>query len=211
MKALRVHLRGWTSSFRIPAFAVGLHPTLPLPPLSTLYGLISAAKGEPVTPDDCALGFVFESDGEAYDLEMTYELSGNLAASTNVITRQILYEPNLWLYLSDLSLRESFRRPQHSLLLGRSTELVQVMAVDEVQLEMQSGARLGKTLVPFPQTRIGGTLQALPTHFTSDFPRQAVGVRPWLLVERFENFPEPLPVDAENNWAVWMHDPNSIF
>lgn len=209
MNVLRVHLSGWTSSFRIPAFAVGLHPTLPLPPLSTLYGLISAAKGEPVTPAECALGFVFESAGRAFDLEMTYELDGNLRAGTNVVTREILYEPELWLYLSDLSLRESFRRPHHSLLLGRSTELIQVVSVEEVELPTQSNARLGKTLVPFPQTRIGGTLQALPTHFTTDIPRQAVGVRPWLLVERFETFPEPLPVDVENNWAVWMHGNNS--
>lgn len=208
MKLLRVHLRGWTASFRYPGFSVAVHPTLPLPPLSTLYGLISAAKGEPVTPEDCALGFVFNSSGEAVDLEMTYELSGILGASTNVVKRHLLYEPELWLYLSDLSLAEAFRRPRYSLLLGRSTELMQVVDVCEVELQEQSNTRLGKTLVPFPQLRLSGILQALPTHFTQDFPRKAVGVRPWMMLNDWQKVSEPMPCDTQNGWAVWMHGPN---
>ena len=209
MKLLRVHLRGWTASFRYPGFSVAVHPTLPLPPLSTLYGLVSAAKGEPVTPKDCALGFVFNSSGEAVDLEMTYELSGILGAGTNVVKRHLLYEPELWLYLSDLSLAQSFRRPRYSLLLGRSTELMQVVDVREVELQEQCGARLGRTLVPFPQSQLSGILQALPTHFTQDFPRKAVGVRPWMLLGDWQKFPESLPCDTQKDWAVWMHSANN--
>lgn len=209
MKLLRVHLRGWTASFRYPGFSVGVHPTLPVPPLSTLYGLLSAAKGEPVTPSDCSIGFVFDSSGEAVDLELTYELSGILAAGTNVVKRHLLYEPELWLYLSDLSLSEAFRRPRHPLLLGRSTELVQVVDVREIELETRSSVRLGKTLVPFPQSDVSGVLQALPTHFTLDFPRKAVGVRPWMLLKEWQQFPGELPCDPEKNWGVWMHSPTN--
>ncbi len=209
MKVLRVHLRGWTASFRYPGFSVAVHPTLPLPPLSTLYGLLSAAKGEAVTPADCALGFVFLSNGEAVDLELTYELSGTLSAGTNVVKRHLLYEPDLWLYLSDLSLADSFRRPQHPLLLGRSTELIQVLDVEEVELQARTGARVGKTLVPFPQFGLSGVLQALPTHFTPDIPRKAVGVRPWMLVTDWQTLVQELPCDVQNDWAVWMHAPTT--
>ena len=44
MKVLRVHITGWVSSFRNPLFISGFQPTLPLPPLSALYGLLTAAK-----------------------------------------------------------------------------------------------------------------------------------------------------------------------
>ena len=205
MQVLRVQLRGWTASFRIPNFAVGIHPTLPLPPLSTLYGLVSAAKGEPVTPKDCALGFVFQSSGEAFDLEVTYEIYSGLTTKSNVTTRQILFEPQLWLYLSDLTLQDAFWRPRHPLLLGRSTELVQVVAVEKIDLETRADQRVGQTLVPFGAAPLSGTLQALPTHFTLDFPRQSVGVQPWLLVREWQRLAQPLPYDEQNDWAVWMH------
>ena len=45
MKYLRILIEGWTASFRYPAFISGFQPTLPVPPLSTIYGLLSAAKG----------------------------------------------------------------------------------------------------------------------------------------------------------------------
>jgi CRISPR-associated protein Cas5t len=205
MKALRVHLRGWTASFRYPGFAVMVHPSLPMPPLSTLYGLLSAARGEPVTPHDTSLGFVFESRGEAHDLETTYELDGVLSAKTNVVNRQVLFEPELWLYLSNLDFAPLFRRPHYPLLLGRSTELVQVVSIQEVNLEQKVNARFGRTAVPFPQTGLSGSLHALPTHFTTDIPRKAVGTRPFMLLEQWQTCPATLPFDVERGWGVWMH------
>ena len=62
MKFLRILIEGWTASFRYPTFISGFQPTLPVPPLSTIYGLLSAAKGDLVTPIDTSVGFVFESE-----------------------------------------------------------------------------------------------------------------------------------------------------
>lgn len=205
MTVLRVHLRGWTSSFRYPGFAVGVHPTLPMPPLSTIFGLLSAARGVPVTPQDTALGFVFLSNGKATDLEVTYELSGNLEAKSNVTRRDILFEPELFLYLSDLSFADDFRRPHYPLVLGRSTELIQVLETKIVALEKRAESRVGGSLWPFPQDGVSGSLQALPTHFTQDFPRRAVGTKPWLLVERWQDYAPEILCDGEKNWGVWMH------
>jgi CRISPR-associated protein Cas5t len=205
MDVLRVHLRGWTASFRYPGFAVAVHPSLPMPPLSTLYGLLSAARGQAVTPADTQVGFVFSSSGEAHDLETTYELTGVLEAKTNVVRRHILFEPDLWLYLSNLDFEPFFRRPHYSLLLGRSTELVQVASVERVRLEPEPNKRLGKTMVPFPQPGLYGALQSLPTHFSDEMPRRALGTRPFMLLEAWQPHAEPLPFDVQNNWAVWMH------
>jgi CRISPR-associated protein Cas5t len=176
-----------------------------MPPLSTLYGLLSAARGGPVTPRDTGLGFVFQSSGAAHDLETTYELTDALNAKTNVVLREVLFEPQLWLYLQNLDFASCFRRPHYPLLLGRSTELVQVMDTQIVTLDTIPNKDIVGTMVPFPQSGLYGPLQALPTHFTDDIPRQALGTRPFMLLESRQMAPMSLPFDAEMNWAVWMH------
>jgi CRISPR-associated protein Cas5t len=205
MKVLRAHIKGWTSSFRYPGFAVAVHPTLPMPPLSTLFGLLSAARGRPVTPQETAIGFVFRSEGKAVDLETIYEIE-SLVAKSNVVQREVLYAPELFLYTSDLSFANDWRRPQYPLVLGRSTELVQVVEVCEVELEQREDARIGFSLLPFsPRLSVAGSMHALPTHFTTDLPRRAVGTRPWLMLESWQRSPVPVWCDTQNDWAVWMH------
>src|SRR5690606_22660093 len=102
MKSLRILIEGWVSSFRYPAFISGFQPSLPVPPLSTIYGLISAARGDLVTPEDLSVGYIFTHRGRAVDLETIYELSG-LKGKSNVIKREFLVEPKIYLYLDDLS------------------------------------------------------------------------------------------------------------
>jgi len=46
MKVYRIHVTSWTASFRYPNMISGYQPTLSAPPLSTINGLISAAKGD---------------------------------------------------------------------------------------------------------------------------------------------------------------------
>jgi len=96
MEALRIKIEGWTASFRYPGFISGFQPTLPVPPLSTVYGLISAAKGELVGPDDVSIGYVFESQSKAIDLEAIYELSPGLTAKSNVVKREFLFDAEMY-------------------------------------------------------------------------------------------------------------------
>src|SRR5205085_6132831 len=138
MKVARIYIRGWTASFRYPAFISGFQPSLPVPPLSTIYGLLSAAKGVSVTPPDTRVGYVFQSQGRAVDLEAIYELHDTpLRANTNVVKRELLYEPELFLYVSDLAFVDYFRLPRYPLLLGRSTELAMVVQSESFELEEQ--------------------------------------------------------------------------
>lgn len=217
MNVIRIHIRGWTASFRYPNFVSGFQPTLAVPPLSTIYGLLSAAKGELVTPTDTTVGFIFKSSGKAVDLETIYELQDTaLQAKSNVVRREILFEPELFLYLSDLNFAEYFKRPRHPLLLGRSTELVMVEKIDSLALERKTNVRVGGTIFPFsPALKINGSLQALPMHFTEDMPRRAVGTRPFCLVEtdfseRAINqmpqiYPNEIFYDVEKDWGIYFH------
>lgn len=217
MKVARIYIRGWTASFRYPAFISGFQPTLPVPPLSTIYGLLSAAKGEAVTPSDTKVGFVFQSHGKAVDLEAIYELHDTpLRANTNVVKRALLCDPELFLYIADLDFVDHFRQPHYPLLLGRSTELAMVIRSEFFELEERSNVRVGGSIFPFTiGNGITGILQALPTHFTNEIPRRAIGTRPFCLVETdFSgrtrnkaplNYTQSLPYDAEQDWGVYLH------
>lgn len=183
MKVHRVELNGWTASFRHPQLVSGTQPTLPLPPPSTVYGLVAAATGAWVEPADCRLAYVFQHRGKARDLETIYQFSHSTRAKSNVLWREWLADWRLWLYFPEASWARAFERPVHPLLLGRQQELAGVTKIGEVELE-PGPARLCGTAVPFPLEGAAGMVLALPTVMSPELPRRPLGVRPWLLVHR---------------------------
>ena len=206
MKIQRIPLRGWAASFRYPMFMIGFQPTLPIPPYSTVYGLISAACGRIVTPKDFSVWYVFKSVAKAVDLETIYEISGKTAlrAKSNVVRREFLFNPELYVYLEDEHIAESFRHPHYPLLLGRSTELAFAEEIREIELVFVEGEfMLGGTILPFPPVRsLNGIVQALPTHFSNTFPRKPLGTRPFFLVKDLQKFKGKGGVDEEKGWGV---------
>lgn len=207
MRVLRVHIVGWTTSFRNPLFVSGFQPTLPLPPLSTLYGLLSAAKGDWVTPDNASIGFLFFNFGKAKDLETIYEFDKtHLVAKSNVCLREFLIQPELYIYTPELNLRKYMERPHYTLLLGRSTELVTVDKIDEIDLvEVEKNVFLN-TLIPFPLGGIYGPIQSLPTHFTQERPRKPQGIKPFYLVTNPIEYYGRSLYDPEKRWGVYLHE-----
>lgn len=206
MRLFRVHIRGWTASFRYPAFISGFQPSLPIPPLSTIYGMCSAATGKLVKPTDTAVGFVFLSEGKAIDLETIYELDEPLKAGTNVVKRELLFNPELFLYLSNPEIANAFTKPHYPLLMGRSTEVAMVQEVKQVALDEKGEVAIRGTLVPFPTKGLYGPIQALPTHFTDEIPRKAVGTRPFYLIDGSIRYRESKVLfDSEKNWGVWLY------
>lgn len=206
MKVLRVLINGWVASFRNPLFISGFQPTLPLPPLSTLYGLLSAARGDWVTPDDAAVGFIFQSQGKSVDLETVYEFDQTrLKAKPNVCKREFLVSPELYLYTPALWLRPYLELPHYPLLLGRSTELATVASIVEIELEKVSETKYRDTLLPFPNEQIYGQIQALPTHFTQERPRRPQGIRPFYMLAEKIPYSGPALQDTEMGWGVHLH------
>lgn len=228
MKVLRIHITGWVSSFRNPLFISGFQPTLPLPPLSTLYGLLTAAKGDWVTPHDVQIGFVFQSNGKGIDLETVYEFEETLGPrakinkrqsglgsskvlysmrmNPNIKNREFLVEPQLFLYTPDLWLKEAFERPCYPLLLGRSSDLATVKSIDEIELERKIEAYYCDTLFPFPDPQIHGKMLSLPTHFTAEIPRRPCGTRAYHLVTGKINYHGDVLYDSDMKWGVYLHD-----
>lgn len=206
MKCLRVLIESWTASFRYPTFISGFQPTLPVPPLSTVYGLLSAVKGELVTPKDTKVGFIFESESKSTDLELVYELKGLKGNKSNVIKREFLYNPKLYLYLDNLEFRKYFEKPFYPVLLGRSSDLAYISEIKEIDIEKKSDIKLGKSILPFGLNGAFGVIQALPTHFSEDIPRKAIGTKPYILMNQFFNYPDECYYDEELNWGIWIHE-----
>lgn len=206
MKVIRVHITGWVASFRNPLFISGFQPTLPLPPLSSLYGLLTAAKGDWVTPHDAAIGFVFQSSGKAVDLETVYEFAGKLDAKSNINRREFLVEPQLYLYTPDISLKGAFERPRYPLLFGRSSDLATVKSVDEIELVNVFETTYQDTLLPFPDVQLYGQVQALPTHFTAEIPRRPCGTRAYCLITEQIKYRGDVLQDPDKNWGVYLHE-----
>ncbi len=161
MNALRIEISGPTASFRFPHFLIGRQPTFPMPPPSTIYGLLTCAAGIPPDPASISFAYRFECEGERIDdiekiwfLEPNKSTRGpskefNLEGNSNILPREWLIFPRLTLYLAGESLDfwiNAFRSPRYPPVLGRSQDLASIRTVTKVTLEKANHGRLGPGL-----------------------------------------------------------------
>jgi len=205
MRVLRVAIKSWTSTFRYPTFQSGYQPTLPLPPISTILGLLSAAKGDIVTLKDVGfLGFIFFSKGKGVDIEKTYYL-GEKTVTTDIIKREVLIDNTLYLYLPE-EWNEYLKKPMYQLLLGRSCDLATVYELKNVELDEKDNVKIKNTLVPLDLPNAVGVVHALPVEFDyTTIPRKPKVVRPFILATQEFTYQDKTFYDQELNLGVWMY------
>lgn len=188
MKAFRIKINSWTSSFRYPNLISGFQPTLEVPPVSTVMGLINAASGTYLENRKMELGYYFDFRIKTVDLETIYQIKANdknypdNSVKSNVIQREFLYDCQLSLYLTDEELVSCFRRPAYQLLLGRSGDLAGVESIKEVEMYEVQNARLAGQVVPFNGNYLPGQIQALPKYFSNSIPRKNMGTEPYSVI-----------------------------
>ena len=200
MKAYRIKITSWTASFRYPNFILGFQPTLEVPPLSTILGLISAAAGRYLTFDRLQLGYYFDFAAKSSDLEKIYQIpvdkKGRMVMKgikSNVIKREFLYDCQLILYLTDKQIASYFESPVYQLVMGRSQDLATVREIEEVELHEASGAQcLAGQIVPFADNYLPGEVMALPKYYTNENPRQILGTETYTIIAYNK------PVQTEN-------------
>lgn len=192
MHAYTIDISSWTASFRYPNLISGFQPTLEVPPVSTVLGLINAAAGRYLKHKALRLGYYFEFDQKEVDLETIYQVEGNKdkgqptnKVNSNVVRREFLYNNYLRLYVEDPEVANYFRQPVFPILLGRMNDLATVERVSKepVVLSRVEGAqRIRGQTVPFFNNRLPGVLQALPKYFTDEFPRRNLGTEPYSVI-----------------------------
>lgn len=182
IEAIRIVLTAYTASFRVPPF-VGHQLTLPVPPLSTIFGLISAAAGRWIMPEEVNwLAYRCTYESKASDLEVIYTVERQKPdqpprfVNRNVFQRELLTFPHLTLYLPP-KWEHVFRKPRYTLLLGRTQDVASVESITQTELlTVQSGSVSG-VLLPFEliaKNNVSAWLQRLPVAFTDEPLRKPI-------------------------------------
>jgi CRISPR-associated protein Cas5t len=171
LKLLHAHICGWTATFRLPLLYSGTGLSSPLPPYSTLLGLLGSLAGREISHDETRVGFVFQSNGTAIDRESLKRLkidsAGRLDTQPKPNNRmtQFHIRPRLDLYLDNTGFRRFFDEPQNPPCLGRSQDVAWIKSVSEIEVEPVQQGLIRGTLVPFPQIGASGQILALPDYF----------------------------------------------
>lgn len=148
------------ASFRDPLFP-GLTRGLPVPPPSTVRGLLAAATGEVAEP--LPLGIAAWAEGGGVDAETYHPISadgsnpavaGRVRAGKGGMTirdRPFLTFVHLTVWLPGEEgerVARALRRPRWPLRLGRSQDLVHPLRVDAVTLRPTESAHVGHAVAP---------------------------------------------------------------
>jgi CRISPR-associated protein Cas5t len=168
-----VRFSGFSASFRHPLILTGVQISTPVPPFSTLLGLISACAGRIITPKDTRLGFEFKACATDREIERTnrFQLKAGVLRphreGQSIMYRQVHFDPVLDLYLTNVALREAFENPVSTPTLGRSQDLAWIDFVREIELEPVESGFIGPTLLPraFP---LRGLIMRLPEWMEND-------------------------------------------
>jgi len=166
-------------------------PTLEVPPVSTVMGLINSVAGFYLNQKEIQLGYYFKYNCKSVDLETIYQISlhktkkekypENVAIS-NVIQREFLYDCQLFLFLVDEELVSCFYQPAYQLLLGRSCDLAGIESIKEVEMQEVSNADIAGQVIPFNGNFLPGQIQALPRYFSNTIPRKNLGTEPYSVI-----------------------------
>lgn len=167
---LEVRFRGWTATPRMPFVLSGNAICLPVPSYSLVLGLIGCCLGRPVEPEELRLGYRYQFDTNAKDIEtrQRLEFDGKRvkahAKGTDAYPREFHVNPRLTLWLDRLDWEEFFRFPVGTPALGRSQDLLEIerKSIRQVDVESVAQAGIGGCMLPFrPQLRMAGQLVQL--------------------------------------------------
>ncbi len=190
MEVYTIDIRSWTASFRYPNLISGIQPTLEVPPLSTVLGLMNAAAGNYLEHTKLRIGYYFEYASKATDLETIYMIDSNKGrptniAKSNVIKREFLFDTFLRLYMVEERLAYYFKTPFYPLLLGRMNDLasVDINSISKKELQpLENADKIKGQIVPFNNNYLPGTIQALPKYFSNTLPRQNLGTEAYTII-----------------------------
>lgn len=189
MEAYRITISSWTSSFRYPNLISGFQPTLHVPPISTVLGILNACAGKYIPHNDIKLGYYFDFEAKSVDLETIYQVetnSKNIPKSQvkpNIIRREFLFNNRLFVYFTDSKWADLFKSPYYPILLGRSSDLGTIHRIETVELqEIANACKIKGQVIPINGNYLPGTVQPLPKYFTGTIPRNNIGTEAYSVI-----------------------------
>lgn len=175
MIAVRAKLRGLTSSVRVPFILSGTQLALPLPPYTTLMGLLSCCAGRTLLAEEVRVGFTYQHAGENVDVAETWQrleadpATGRLKAKpeTAIGQRGFHAEPDLDLFVVAEDAPRWIANPRGVTVLGRSQDLMSIGQVTQVELTPTDAGRLRGTWYPYTYARAPGRLFRLVDRYSN--------------------------------------------
>jgi CRISPR-associated protein Cas5t len=229
MEVYRINITSWTASFRYPNIISGIQPTLEVPPLSTVLGLMNAAAGQYLKHQNLKIGYFFKYEAKAEDLETIYQykavkdsktkrfkkdqygnfIVANKNITSNIVLRHFLFNNQLSIYLTNDELIEFFKSPYYQLVLGRSNDLATIESIEKVNLIAKSNAtKIRGQIIPLTGNYLPGQIQALPKYFSDTIPRKNLGTEPYSIINhKSPASSNQLEVfyDKENDVDIYFH------
>ena len=210
MKLLHVNITGWTATFKLPLLYSGTGLTSPLPPYSTLLGLIGNVCGREVKPNETRVGYIFKGEGTAVDLETSHRLGMKNEIlkeqkQTAVAKRQFIIKPILDIYLDNLEFKQWFDCPKNPPCLGRSQDIAWINDVEIIDAEQVSEGFVNGTLLPFSESPVAGLILLLPDYFDNSqtgFTREIGKLRTYVAVKHGA----PVKISIENLYKIGKDD-----
>jgi CRISPR-associated protein Cas5t len=172
MRFLKIKCCGSFNSFRQPDFHT-YHKTLPLPPKTTVAGMLGSAMGigpkeindQWLKPHRFQMGVVGRNSGKANDLWQIRKYESKRITAFNkgeepspyktaVIVRELLYQAQFLIYLSFSNpvdydeIKNALSNPAWALSLGREDELIKIQSITEIELDAQSELSYSNTVLP---------------------------------------------------------------
>lgn len=210
LQAIRIEIAAYTASFRVPSF-VGYQLTLPVPPLSTIFGLLSAAAGQWITPHDVEwLAYRCAYESRVLDVETIVQIEREKPHSaprprkppqtTNVKYREFLLFPCLVLYLPP-GWVQVFRCPRFALLLGRTQDVAYVATMNMTELVPVHSGETGGILLPFElvaRNNVSAWVHNLPIAFTDEPLRHPIRMHLFGVVDGHH----PVFLKEGDDWLV---------
>jgi len=160
MYCVRITLRAPTASFRIPEYHT-FQQTLPLPPITTIRGILGAAGGldcegiqNYTKVNDIKMGVVGHSQGRYKDLWKYTKIKDKEVVKA-VLTREYIYSLDLELYYAcdnkDIinELQNWFLNPKYALSAGNSDDLAKILDVSQIaELDLVEANDFSNTILP---------------------------------------------------------------
>jgi CRISPR/Cas system-associated protein Cas5 (RAMP superfamily) len=156
---------------------------LPLPPKTTVAGMIGSALGispkeindEWLKKDRFKMGIAGKSNGKANDLWQIRKYETKQIAAYNkgtetapyktaVIVRELLYSSDYLIYLSFANkddnnrILEKLNHPEWALSLGREDELIRITEVKNIEINEREDIAYSNTILPFDINTDGYTI-----------------------------------------------------
>ena len=120
-----------------------------------MLGFLSNCAGRTVLPEETNIGFEYKIIGKGMDKERIIRWDFNYGKpklnpkGSAVRDKEFHYGIELYLYITNLELRDDLYHPHGVICLGQSQDIIWIEDIRDVILEERKEGMIGGTLIPF--------------------------------------------------------------